>query len=122
MWHEGNISSALQTCRERESLLLVLIEPCSSIMSGGPTQQTPAEMYARASLAAMHRITFLSKYVQDELSDSRVVCIRLVDDPGSEDVAIVAAVFSLPARPVFLIIGRAVSCMFVRLDLSVLLP
>jgi hypothetical protein len=110
IWYSHDVFSAVAACRQRLSILVVLIEPAPSVMSPAPdvAESEPlTSTYARSATAAWHRVTFASPVVREAVEAAGAVCLRLPDDaPPSRDFADFCAVFNVPpARPTVFVIG-----------------
>jgi hypothetical protein len=110
IWYDGDVLSAVLACRQRQAVLVVLIEPPASVMArpaGSAAAVEPAQTtYARGATAALHRVTFSSPLVREAVSDAGATCLRLQDGGPSRDFADFCAVFDVPpTRPALFMIG-----------------
>jgi UBX domain len=110
IWYSHDVFSAVAACRQRLSILVVLIEPASSVMSPTPdvaSSEPLTSTHARSATAAWNRVTFASPVVREAVEAAGAVCLRLQDEhPPSRDFADFCAVFDVPhARPAVFLIG-----------------
>lgn len=105
-WFHGGAAAAVQACKASSAVLVVVMEPSAAILAGVPPgdEEPPLSMYSRGATRALHRITFSSSLVAQELSKAHAICLRLRD--GDRECHDFMAVFPVPSkRPCVFMIG-----------------
>lgn len=100
MWCTKGVASAIQTCQQQKSVLIILVEPVFTVLHNPhPAQESSSQMLSRLSTASMHKITFSHPVVLDIIRQSQAACLKLPNDEADADFKAFSVYFKLHGTP-----------------------
>lgn len=98
-WSSG-VNEAIATSRANNGVLIILVEPNSSITNPPPeSEQSSENLLARLSTLSLHSKTFQNAAVQKAIKDSNSTCLKLIHDPTNQDFQSFSVYFKLEGIP-----------------------
>eukprot|EP00177_Eucheuma_denticulatum_P003630 GFKZ01006582.1.p1 GENE.GFKZ01006582.1~~GFKZ01006582.1.p1 ORF type:complete len:453 (+),score=62.30 GFKZ01006582.1:101-1360(+) len=100
MWWTQGVASAIQTCQQQKSVLIILVEPTAAIMNKPPVaEEAPLHMLSRLATTSMHAITFSQPPVRQAIQTANAVCLKFPSDNSNLDFKHFTAFFKLRGTP-----------------------
>lgn len=96
MWATEGVAAAIQNCRSRKSVLVILVEPPQRVLERhNGTSERSEELLSRIATSSIHRITFSNDAVKEMIREAAAVCLKFPSDESNADFKAFSVYFKL---------------------------
>lgn len=94
------MASAIQTCQQHKSVLIILVEPTEAIINKQHAgEEAPLDMLSRLATTSMHAITFSQPPLREAVKAANAVCLKFPSEQSNVDFKHFTAFFKLVGTP-----------------------